>query len=71
MILVVAGLGLGLVGGFALSRVFANMFFGIEAFDPTVFFAVALLFAAVAAAASFVPAREAVKLDPAKAIHYE
>ena len=59
-----AGIGLGLAGSVALSRVVSSFLVGVSATDPTTFFAVAALLLAVAIVASFVPARRASRVDP-------
>ena len=64
--LVLAGIGLavGLAGAVAAARAMRQMLFGISPFDPVTFGAMALGLIAVAALASFVPARRAMKTDP-------
>ena len=62
--LVGVGLGLGLVGALALSRVLESMLFGVGVRDPAVFLAVPLVLAAVAVMALLVPARRATRVDP-------
>jgi predicted permease len=61
-----AGLGIaaGLIGAVALTRVMASLLFGVTATDALTFSAVAALLAAVALAATVIPARRATRVDP-------
>ena len=62
--LVFIGIFIGLIGAFALTRVLAQVLFGITATDPLTFAAVALLLAIAAFFACWIPARRATKVDP-------
>ena len=62
---------MGIVAALALSRFGANLLFGISAFDPMTYLAVAGLLLGVAAIACYFPARRAMKLDPVTALRLE
>ena len=65
------GIGVGLVGAAAATRLVAGLLFGVAPLDVTTFAAAATLFGAVALAASYVPARRAMRLDPVAALRSE
>jgi predicted permease len=66
--LVAAGVGLGLLGALAASRAIGGLLFGVSPRDPLVYLATALALGAVAALASIVPARRALRVDPVTAL---
>ena len=62
--LAVAGIAVGLAGAAAMTRYLQSMLYGVTPLDRGTFLAVALAFAAVAAVASYFPARRATLVDP-------
>jgi putative ABC transport system permease protein len=71
LLLVLAGLAVGVPCTFAASRLLGHMLFGVSANDPITLFAVALTLIAVAVIAGFVPLRRAMRVDPMVALRYE
>ena len=64
LVLATLGLGLGLVGAWATSRLLENALYGIDTTDTFTFGSVALCLLVVAIAAGLVPARRASRVDP-------
>jgi putative ABC transport system permease protein len=65
------GLAIGLVSAGLLVRYLESQLYGIRAVDPATFVVVAVVIAGVAAAAAYVPARRATRVDPLVALRYE
>jgi putative ABC transport system permease protein len=68
---VVLGLVIGLAGVFGLARFVSSLLFGVGEHDPMTIAAVALILAAVALIACYIPARRAAKVDPSVALRCE
>ena len=66
-----AGIGVGLAGAWALSRLVASLLFGVRMRDPLTFAAVAAALTLVALAACAVPAYRASRVDPMAALREE
>jgi len=66
--LAIGGLVIGLSGAWALARAASSLLFGVGAADPPTLIAVSCLAIAVAAAASYVPARRATRIAPVIAL---
>ena len=71
MTLALAGLALGVLGAAAATRLLERLLFGVTPHDPATFIAVAVLLAAVALLACWIPARRATRVDPMTALRYE
>jgi len=71
MLLAGIGLGIGFAGSFFLARLLSGLIFGVSATDWTTFGGVLAAMAAVALAASYIPARRAARLDPTIALRHE
>jgi putative ABC transport system permease protein len=70
LMLSLTGLALGLLGAWWLGRTVSSLLFGVTAGDPLTFTAVSLLLTAVAFAASCLPARRAMAVDPIVALRH-
>ncbi len=69
--LVLIGLVIGAAGALALTRVMSSLLFEVKPWDPLTLASVSVLLAAVAFAASYIPARRATRVDPMIALRYE
>jgi len=69
--LIATGVALGLVLAFAATRLVSSMLYGLESTSPLISAAATLLLAAVAALATYLPARRATRVEPIIALRYE
>jgi putative ABC transport system permease protein len=71
MLVALAGIGAGLAGAVALSRVLSSLLYGIQPRDSMTFTGVAVLLSVVALTACLVPAHRASRVDPIVALREE
>ncbi len=71
ILLTVVGLVLGLVMSFGVTRFLRSLLLGVSSTDALTFVAVGLVLSVVVLVACFIPARRAMRVDPAQALKYE
>ena len=69
--LALAGILIGALGAFALTRTLSGLLFGVSSMDAATFAAMAAMLFAVTLLACYIPARRASKVDPLIALRYE
>ena len=62
------GVAIGAAASLAVTRLLSDMLYRTSAMDPAIFLVSAALFTVAALAASYVPARRAMKIDPVEAL---
>jgi putative ABC transport system permease protein len=71
LVLIAAGIFIGLFASYALTRFLASQIWGVSATDPGTFVAVVLVILLVGSTACLLPARSAARVDPLVALRYE
>jgi putative ABC transport system permease protein len=71
MKLALIGVGIGLLGAFALTRLMASMLFGVAPTDAMTYGSIAALLIAVSLVACYLPGRRATKVEPTISLRYE
>ena len=66
-----AGVVIGLIASFGLTRFMVGLLYGVTALDPMTFIAISILLLIVSVLACYIPARRAMKVDPLVALRYE
>jgi len=69
--LALIGVAIGLAGALGLTRFLSGLLYGVKPGDPLTLVAVSALLMAVALLASYIPARQAAKVDPMVALKHE
>jgi predicted permease len=70
-VVAIIGTAVGLLGALAATRLLASFLYGVSATDPFIYGSVAVLLVAIAALASYIPARRATRVDPTTALRTE
>ena len=71
MTLAAVGIVIGVAAAYGLTRLMATLLYSVKPTDPWIFGSVVILLGAVAALASYIPARRALRIDPVVALRYQ
>jgi predicted permease len=67
----ITGIAVGIAGAFAITRFMSSLLFGVEPYDPITFITMVIILMSIAAAASYIPARRAARIDPMVSLRSE
>lgn len=70
-LLIAAGISIGRAASVSAATLLCDLFFGVRAADPETMAALAVVLAAAALLASYIPARRAASIDPVDALRAE
>lgn len=71
LLLTLIGIGIGLAGALALTRLLSSLLYGVSATDPLTFTAIAALLTGISCIACYIPAQRAARVDPQIALRYD
>ncbi|MEW6206894.1 MAG: ABC transporter permease [Acidobacteriota bacterium] len=71
MAMAIAGVIAGLIAAFGLTHLIESLLFEVKSDDPATFLFISVLLTIIAFAASYIPARRAIRVDPVVALRYE
>jgi ABC-type antimicrobial peptide transport system permease subunit len=71
MLLAGIGLGVGVIGAFAVTRIMGSLLYGVTASDPLTYIVLVAMLAVISMIASYIPARRAMRVDPVIALRNE
>lgn len=69
--LIILGTAIGMVTSVAVARLLTSLLYGVKPYDPAMYVTAALILAIAALAATLIPTRAAMKVDPVVALRYE
>jgi predicted permease len=71
LILSLIGIAIGNIGAFALAQFLTSLLYGISPADPATFILISLFLVLIVLTASYIPARNATKVNPMDALRYQ
>jgi ABC-type antimicrobial peptide transport system permease subunit len=71
LILSLIGIAIGNIGAFALAQFLTSLLYGISPADPATFILISLFLILIVLTASYIPARNATKVNPMDALRYQ
>jgi putative ABC transport system permease protein len=68
---VAMGIAIGIIAALGVTKLLSSLFFGVDAWDPLTFISISAILTLISAAAAYVPARRATRVDPVIALRHE